>query len=149
RTSFENSRKITTIVFDKTGTLTIGKFEVSKTVSLKKEFNVNEIIRLAAALEQKSEHPIATGILQKAKDLKIPIPATENFNAITGKGVEANVEGKKVLVVSPGYLKERNIPLPAEFKANDTETVVFVIIDGDLAGYIALSDQIRPESASA
>ena len=138
RTAFENSRKITTIVFDKTGTLTVGKFEVSKIVSLKKELNENEIIRLAAALEQKSEHPIATGILQKAKDLSVTVPATENFNAITGKGVEAKVEGKKILVVSPGYLKENNINVPDGFTANDTETVVFVLINNELAGYIAL-----------
>jgi len=149
RTAFENARKITTIVFDKTGTLTVGKFEVSKIVSLQKDVNENEIIRLASALEQKSEHPIATGILQKVKDLSITIPATEDFNAITGKGVEASVEGKKILVVSPGYLKEKNIPVPDGFTANDTETVVFVIINDQLAGYIALSDEIRPESAEA
>ena len=149
RTAFENARKITTIVFDKTGTLTVGKFEVSKIVSLKNELKENELIRFASALEQKSEHPIATGIMQKVKDLKLAIPATENFNAITGKGVEATVEGKKILVVSPGYLKEKNISLPVDFKANDTETVVFVIINDELAGYIALSDEIRPESADA
>ena len=149
RTAFESSRKITTIVFDKTGTLTVGKFEVSKIVSLKSELSENEIIRLASALEQKSEHPIATGIMQKGKDLAIAVPSTENFNAITGKGVEATVEGKKILVVSPGYLKENNIPVPEGFTANDTETVVFVIINNELAGYIALSDEIRPESAEA
>lgn len=155
RTAFENARKITTIVFDKTGTLTVGKFEVSKIVSLQKEFNEKEIIRLASALEQNSEHPIATGILQKAKELSITIPATENFKAITGKGVEATVEGKKILVVSPGYLKENNLTTPESFTANDTETVVFVIVNpqdavhDQLAGYIALSDEIRPESAGA
>jgi Cu2+-exporting ATPase len=149
RTAFENARKITTIVFDKTGTLTVGKFEVSKIVSLKSELSENEIIRLASALEQKSEHPIATGIMQKGKDLSVTVPSTENFNAITGKGVEATVEGKKILVVSPGYLKENNIPVPDGFTANDTETVVFVIINNELAGYIALSDEIRPESAEA
>ncbi len=149
RTAFENARKITTIVFDKTGTLTIGKFEVSKIISLQKEFSEDEIIRLAAALEQKSEHPIATGILQKAKDLSITTPATENFNAITGKGVEATVEGKKILVVSPGYLTETNLAMPEGFTTNDTETVVFVIVNSQLAGYIALSDEIRPESAEA
>jgi Cu2+-exporting ATPase len=149
RTAFENARKITTIVFDKTGTLTVGKFEVSKIVSLKKEIDENEIIRLAAALEQKSEHPIATGILQKAKDLTITIPATENFNAITGKGVEATIEGKKILVVSPGYLKENNLATPEGFTAKDTETVVFVIANNAIVGYIALSDAIRPESAGA
>jgi len=156
RTSFENARKITTIVFDKTGTLTVGKFEVSKIVSLSPTLlerdgvrPENELIRLASALEQKSEHPIATGILQKAKSLSLTISAAQNFNAITGKGVEATVEGKKILVVSPGYLEEKNIAIPAGFKANDTETVVFVIINDALAGYIALSDEIRPESAEA
>src|SRR5664279_2542739 len=149
RTSFENARKITTIVFDKTGTLTIGKFEVSKVVSLNKEFSEKQIIRLASAPEQKSEHPIATGILQKAKDLSVSVPAAEGFHAITGKGVEAKVEGKNILVVSPGYLKEKNIAVPDGFKANDTETIVFVIVNNELAGYIALSDEIRSESAGA
>ena len=149
RTAFENARKITTIVFDKTGTLTVGKFEVSKIISLKIEISEEEIIRLASALEQKSEHPIATGILQKVKDLNITIPSTESFNAINGKGVEAMVEGKKVLVVSPGYLKENNIALPHSFVADDTETIVFLIVDNSLSGYIALSDVIRPESTEA
>ncbi|MEO6455851.1 MAG: copper-translocating P-type ATPase [Ginsengibacter sp.] len=155
RTAFENSRKITTIVFDKTGTLTVGKFQVSKIVPLSfgeglgVRLTENEIIRLASALEQKSEHPIATGILQKAKELSITIPSIEKFNAITGKGVEATVDGKKILVVSPGYLKENNINVPDGFTANDTETVVFIIINNELAAYIALSDEIRPESAEA
>lgn len=149
RTAFENARKITTVVFDKTGTLTVGSFEVSKIVSLQKNLTDNDIIRLAAALEQKSEHPIATGILQKVKDLSIKIPEAENFNAMTGKGVTATVAGKNVLVVSPGYLKENNIKLPDGFIANDTETIVFVIIDSELSGYIALSDEVRPESAAA
>jgi len=149
RSAFENSRKITTIVFDKTGTLTVGKFEVSKIVSLKSKLTENEIIRIASALEQESEHPIATGILLKAKDLSIDIPSNENFKAITGKGIEATVEGKKVLVVSLGYLKENKIVVPDDFKADDTETVVFVLINNELAGYIALSDKIRPESAGA
>lgn len=149
RTAFENSRKITTIVFDKTGTLTVGKFQVSKIVSLKSGVSENEIIRLASALEQKSEHPIATGILQKAKDLTIRIPSTENFKAITGKGVEATVEGKKTVVISPGYLKENNIKIPDGFTANNTETVVFVMVNNELAGYISLSDEIRPESLEA
>ena len=145
----ENARKITTIVFDKTGTRTVGKVEVSKIVSRQKEVKENELIMLASALEQKSEHPIATGIIQKAKNLSLTVPATENFNAITGKGVKATVEGKKILVVSPGYLKEKNIAIPDSFKSNDTETIVFVIINDTLAGYIALSDEIRPESAEA
>ncbi|MGN6295159.1 MAG: copper-translocating P-type ATPase [Ginsengibacter sp.] len=149
RTAFENSRKITTLVFDKTGTLTIGKFEVSKVVSLQNGLSENELIRIASALEQNSEHPIATGIMQKVKDLKLAVPGTSDFKAITGKGVEAMVEGKKVKVVSPGFLKENNIPLPANYKTDAAETVVFVVIENILAGYIALSDEIRPESLEA
>jgi P-type Cu2+ transporter len=149
RTAFENARKITTIVFDKTGTLTVGKFEVSKVIPLQKGLNTEGVIRLAAALEQKSEHPIATGILQKAKDLGIVIPETSNFKAITGKGVEATIEDKKIMVISPGYLKENNMPLPEGFTSNDMETVVFVLSENQIVGYIALSDKIRPESAEA
>ncbi len=149
RSVFENARKITTVVFDKTGTLTVGKFEVTKIVSLQTDLTENEIIRFASSLEQKSEHPIAAGIIQKAKELSLTIPSTENFNAITGKGVEATINGKKIMVVSPGYLKENNIIIPTRFTSNDTETVVFVIIDNILAGYIALSDKIRPESTEA
>jgi P-type Cu2+ transporter len=149
RTAFENSRKITTVVFDKTGTLTVGKFQVSKIVSLQNGMSENELLSLASALEQKSEHPIATGILQRVKELSVSIPPAENFNAITGKGVEGTVEGKKIVVVSPGYLKENNISLPGGYSTNEIETVVFIIINNVLSGYIALSDEIRPESSKA
>jgi Cu2+-exporting ATPase len=149
RAAFENARKITVVVFDKTGTLTVGKFEVSKVVPLQKGMDEKEVIRLAAALEQRSEHPIATGILQKAKELSVVVPPAENFTAITGKGVEATVEGKTVLVVSPGYLTENKLAVPEGFSAGVAETVVFVIADGAAAGYIALSDKIRPESSGA
>lgn len=149
RTAFENARKITTLVFDKTGTLTVGKFEVSNIVSLTGDLSETEILKYAVALEQNSEHPIATGIMQKAKNLSVTVPTVINFNAITGKGVEAIVEGNEVKVVSPGYLKEYNISFPGNFKADETETVVFVLVNKSLAGYIALSDSIRPESAEA
>jgi P-type Cu2+ transporter len=77
------------------------------------------------------------------------VPAAENFAAMTGKGVEATIEGKKILVVGPGYLTENKLAFPEGFMAADAETVVFVIVEGVLAGYIALSDEIRPESAEA
>ena len=149
RTAFENARKITTLVFDKTGTLTIGKFEVSKIITTSEELSEKELLRYTAALEQNSEHPIATGIIQKANDLSIQITAAENFNAITGKGIEATFEGKDIKVVSPGYLSDKRIAIPDNFQADATETVVFVLVNSKLAGYISLSDQIRPESAEA
>ena len=149
RTAFENARKITTLVFDKTGTLTIGKFEVSKIITTSEDLSEKELLRYTAALEQNSEHPIATGIIQKANDLFIQITAAENFNAITGKGIEATFEGKDIKVVSPGYLSDKRIAIPDNFQADATETVVFVLVNNKLAGYISLSDQIRPESAEA
>jgi Cu2+-exporting ATPase len=149
RTAFENARKITTLVFDKTGTLTIGKFEVSKIITTSEELSEKELLRYTAALEQNSEHPIATGIIQKANDLSIQITAAENFNAITGKGIEATFEGKDIKVVSPGYLSDKSIAIPDNFQADATETVVFVLVNSKLAGYIFLSDQIRPESTEA
>ncbi len=149
RTAFENARKITTIVFDKTGTLTLGKFEVARIVSLQNDLDEKEIIRLASGLEQKSEHPVATGILQKAKEFGVVIPATENFVAITGKGVQAMVEGKDIKVVSPGYLKENNLLFHDNYTTDTAETIVFLVINNIAAGYIALADKIRPESAEA
>jgi P-type Cu2+ transporter len=149
RTAFENSRKITTIIFDKTGTLTFGKFEVARIKCLISDYNENEIIRLAAALEQNSEHPIATGIISKAKDLSIIIPQVNNFNAITGTGIEGEVEGKNIKVVSPGYLEQNNIPQPESYTTANAETIVFIIVNGQLAGFISLADKIRPESANA
>ena len=149
RTAFENARKITTLVFDKTGTLTVGKFAVSRIVILQNDLKENDLVRLASALEQNSEHPIATGIIQKAEELSVSIPAVENFKAITGKGVEATVNGKAVKVVSPGYLKENNILLPENAGSDLAETTVYVLINNRLSGYISLADTVRPESADA
>jgi Cu2+-exporting ATPase len=148
RTAFENSRKITTLVFDKTGTLTRGEFGVTR-VETTGTLSKNELLQYAAALEQSSEHPIAVGIIQKTKNEKLEILKAENFNAITGKGVEAKVNGRDVKVVSPGYLKEKGITIPANSSSSEAETIVFILINDQLAGYIALADEIRPESKSA
>src|SRR2546423_970414 len=112
RTAFEESRKITAIVFDKTGTLTKGEFGVSRVESLSKNYSADEVLWLASTLEQNSEHPIGAGIVKKAQEKKIVIRKPENFKAITGQGVEATVEGKEVKVVSPGYLRDKNITVP-------------------------------------
>ncbi len=149
RTAFEESRKISALLFDKTGTLTKGDFGVTRIKSVNVSYSNDEILRLSSALEQSSEHPIAVGIIKKVKEDNITIPKPENFNAITGKGVEANVEGKQVKVVSPGYLRDEKITIPEDAYSDAAETVVFVLIEGQLAGYIALADEIRRESAEA
>lgn len=149
RTAFENSRKISLMIFDKTGTLTRGDFGVTRYGSFVETLKDTEILRLAGALEAKSEHPLAMGIMQKIKDEKIEVPEAANFNAITGKGIEAVVENKNVKVVSPGFLAEKKIEIPSEAFTNEAETVVFVVIDDKLTGYIAMSDEIRKESYEA
>lgn len=149
RTAFENARKITTLVFDKTGTLTTGEFGVSRVESLQKDLSGPELLRIAGALEVNSEHPIAEGIMMHIKEKEIDLPEASGFNAITGKGVEATVEGRSVKVVSPGYLEENRIELPGAAGNEAGETIVYVLIDDKLAGLIALSDQIRPESKAA
>ena len=147
RTAFENSRKITTLVFDKTGTLTRGEFNVVRYESLNSKFTKEDVLTLAATLEQNSEHPIATGIIRKSKELKQQLPPLKDFKAITGKGIQASVNGKGVKVVSPGFLKENN--LRGHDSSSKAETSVFVVVDNVVAGFVSLADEIRPESAEA
>ncbi|MCA6438809.1 MAG: copper-translocating P-type ATPase [Chitinophagaceae bacterium] len=149
RTAFENARKITTLVFDKTGTLTVGKFQVVRYVTHNDKYTQEQVLQYAAALEQNSEHPIATGITAKAKELNLELPAVIGFEAITGKGITGVIDRKDVMVVSPGYLKEKFSFLTKEDMVKSEETLVFVLIDDDIAGSIALADEIRPESAEA
>ena len=149
RTAFENSRLITTMVFDKTGTLTKGIFGVTRVEVISSGLTEVELLEYAAALEQFSEHPIAQGIVTFAKERTVIVPKTENFNAITGKGVEASVLGARVKVVSPGYLRDQKIEIPATAYSDQAETVVFVIVNDELAGLIALADEVRPESLEA
>ena len=149
RTAFEESRKISALLFDKTGTLTKGDFGVTRIQSVDDNYSQDEVLRLASALEQSSEHPIAVGIIKRAQKEKVTIPNPLNFHAITGKGVEATVEDKPVKVVSPGFLRDNNIPIPKDAYSDAAETVVFVLIEEKLAGYIALADEIRSESQEA
>ncbi|MFZ1524331.1 MAG: copper-translocating P-type ATPase, partial [Saprospiraceae bacterium] len=148
RTAFENARLITTIIFDKTGTLTKGSHELQEVKVLSPKYYDEELLRLASGIEQHSEHYIAAGLLRKVKELNITIPKSENFNYLPGKGLEGKVEGKEIKVVGPNYLKEQNISITEE---NDdfTGTVVYILIDKDVAGYFTFSDQIRESSFEA
>ena len=148
RDGFEQARNIQAVLFDKTGTLTQGKFGVTDVVTLNGKVNEEELLRYAAAVEARSEHPIAKGIAASVQEI---LPA-EGFKAMPGKGASAIVNGKVVMAVSPGYLRENNIswndPRPEQL-ASQGKTVIFVLIDGELTGAIALADIIRPESRQA
>jgi Cu2+-exporting ATPase len=148
RAAFEKARNIQAIIFDKTGTLTEGKFGVTDTVVLDNSIDEAELLKYAASVEAHSEHPIAKGITSSTDDT-FPV---QNFKSITGKGAEGDVNGKKVKVVSPGYLREQNTPINDERIENlssQGKTVVFVLLDEKISGAIALADIIRPESKEA
>ncbi len=149
RTAFENARKITTIIFDKTGTLTKGEFGVTRFESTSEEHSKEDVLKMAAALESNSEHPIAAGIILKVKELELKIEEVKKFKNITGKGITALLNEKSVSIVSPGYLKEKNISLPEGDFNDESETVVFVLIDDKLIGFIALADEIRSDAFEA
>jgi P-type Cu2+ transporter len=140
------------VVFDKTGTLTEGRFGVSRVIPLG-DVGEDDILRLAAAIESRSEHPIAQGIVAAAEEKDIDFPPPDDFEAIAGKGARGKVEEKLIKVVSPGYLKENNIALdekaPFEEASEEGETVVFVLSDDRPIGAIGLSDIIREESREA
>ena len=149
RTAFENSRNITTILFDKTGTLTQGSHTVAEVMTFSEQISKKEMLRLAAGVEQNSEHYIAQGILKKAKEENITVPPSESFNYLPGKGLEGKVEGEEIKVVGPNYIKEFNIIVPANTAEEEVETAVYVMVAGEVVGFITLRDQLRPESAEA
>lgn len=149
RTAFENARKITTLVFDKTGTLTKGNFNVVHYKMLNQVYTAKEMLKIAASAEQNSEHPIALGIVRAAKNQEIVLLSIENFQAITGKGVSAQVDGKNIKVVSPNYLIENRISLSDEILSNRAETIVVVLANEEPIGLISLADEIREESFAA
>jgi P-type Cu2+ transporter len=148
RTAFENARLITIIIFDKTGTLTKGSHELQEVKILNKAFDENELLRLASGIEQHSEHYIAAGLMRKVKELKIEIPKSEKFNYLPGKGLEGTVEGKEIKVVGPNYLKEQYINI-TDTTDDFTGTVVYILIEKEVAGYFTFSDQIRESSFEA
>lgn len=148
RTAFENARRITAMVFDKTGTLTEGKFGVSRIQPLLSAYTENNLLATAAALEQESQHPIAQGIVAAAKAAGVTFPAVSNFASITGKGITGDINGKKISIASPGYLAEKQITIPKEANGSASETIVFILENDQLLGFIALSDKIRPDTAA-
>ncbi|MAO19215.1 MAG: heavy metal translocating P-type ATPase [Phycisphaerae bacterium] len=151
RTAFERGKDLDAIVFDKTGTLTEGRFGVTDIIPLG-ERSEEELLRLAASLESQSEHPIAEGVVRGARERKVEFPAPSEFRAIPGRGAEAVVDGIRLRIVSPGYLREHDMVVTDErvrTVADQGKTVVYLIIDGAVEGAIALADIIRPESREA
>jgi len=150
RAAFEQARNLDTVVFDKTGTLTEGRFGVTDVLVFEGQ-GEEEVIRQASAVEQYSEHPIAAGILEAANDRGLDVPEGSNFEALTGEGVRATVDGREVRVLSPGAAADA-VDLPehdAERLGDQGKTVVYVLVDGTAIGALALADIIRDASREA
>ena len=139
---------IDTVVFDKTGTITVGKPVITDIVG-----DAKKVLTIAASLEESSEHPLASAILQKAKDKEISTVKVEKFEAIEGKGVRANYNGQVAFVGSNRLLVDvnisREIASRAEKLQNEAKTVVYVGLDGKIIGLVAIQDVPKPSSKDA
>jgi Cu+-exporting ATPase len=146
--ALERFEKVDTLLVDKTGTLTEGKPRVVE-IKAAPGFTEEEVLRLAAGLEQASEHPLAIAVLSAAKERGLKRPAVSAFEAITGRGVAGGIEGREVLVGSAALLRERGID-PAGLDVTTTaRTTMYVAVDRRAAGVIAVSDPIKQFAADA
>ncbi|TDM00829.1 copper-translocating P-type ATPase [Macrococcus carouselicus] len=148
RPQFEKARKINAVIFDKTGTLTEGKFGVTD-IQTFNNIDENILLSYAATIENDSEHPIARGILNEAKLKELELFEMSNFNSITGVGIEGTIDDKQVKVVSPGYVRKQKIDFDDKnFNkwSEQGKTVVFLLVNEELAGAIALADKIKESS---
>ncbi|HAF84860.1 MAG TPA: cadmium-translocating P-type ATPase [Sphaerochaeta sp.] len=150
RLAFEQARNLDAIVFDKTGTLTKGEFGVTDMHPI--DISEEQLLTIAYSVETNSDHPIAQGIVRKGEKLSLKAKKVSDFQSLNGKGLEATIEGKKIHVVSPGYLKAEKIAFDEkayEQLASQGKTVVFVVEDKKLLGFIALADQIHDHAKKA
>ncbi|MGQ0558032.1 MAG: copper-transporting P-type ATPase [Sphingosinicella sp.] len=150
--ALERMERIDTLVIDKTGTLTLGKPRLVA-VEAVPGFKDTEVLGLAAALERGSEHPLAAAIVAGAGERGVEIPAADDFDSLTGKGVAGHVAGRPVVLGNRSLLEERGVdPSPlaaaADARRAEGEGVMFAAIDGRLAGFIAVADPVK-ESAPA
>jgi len=152
--SLERLEKVDTLVVDKTGTLTEGKPRLIDILPVA-GFDAKEFLRLAASLEQNSEHPLAAAIVQGARKQEISLDDVKNFRSVTAGGVVGDVAGREVLVGKPDFLRNEKItglePLEATAVKlqEDGKTVMFVAIDGKPAGLLAVADPIKDTTAQA
>jgi Cu2+-exporting ATPase len=151
RQAFETAKDLQAVVFDKTGTLTEGRFGITDIVSLS-DADKDEILRLASSLEALAEHPIAKAVLDGAQEKGLSIEPAEQFQLISGEGIEGLVEGRVLKVASPGYLREKGIAVHderIEQLQHEGKTVVFLLEEETALGVLALADVVRPESKEA
>lgn len=151
RAQFEEARNINTIVFDKTGTLTQGQFGVTN-IDVQNGYTEEDVLTLAASVEAQSEHPIAKGIVREGEIRDVQFQKVTNFQSLTGEGLQATVNNKSILVVSPGYVNKQKMDYNHTLFnkwSSEGKTVVFVIAEEQLVGMIASSDIVRDTAKQA
>lgn len=151
--AIELLRKVDTLVVDKTGTLTEGRPKLV-TIEPAAGLDSNELLRLAASLERASEHPLAAALVRGAEERGIAIAAAESFESLTGRGVRGRVDGREVALGNQKLLEEMHADAgafgaQAEALRGDGQTVMFVLVDGKVAGLVGVADPIKPTTAEA
>jgi Cu+-exporting ATPase len=151
--ALEAARHITTIVLDKTGTLTRGKPAVTGLVSTNGLVEL-DVLRLAAAAELGSEHPLGEAIVARARELDLQLPVADHFQAIAGRGVQAMVDGRELLLGNRALMRSSGVHLDglverAEAFALAGATPMYLAVAGEVAGFIAVADTLKPESREA
>ena len=151
--ALEAAYQLDTIVLDKTGTITVGKPSLTDLLPLS-AFNRSDLLQLLASAEQHSEHPLAQAILAAAEEEGLDLLPVSHFEAIVGRGLLAQVEGRQILVGNESLMKEKNIDSSAFQEqllelSQEGKTAMFVAIDGQLAGILAVADEMKSSSLSA
>ncbi len=154
RLALERARNLDMVIFDKTGTLTRGAPAVSD-IAAAPGITEGDLIGQAAAVESNSEHPLGKAIVAEAKARSVTQPSATDFKALPGRGAEALVQGRRVVVGGPRLLSEANVLVPSEVEkltaawVSEGKTVLYAVSQGRLLGAFAAEDEIRPESAEA
>ncbi|MGK9368384.1 heavy metal translocating P-type ATPase [Melioribacter sp. Ez-97] len=151
--ALETAQKLDTIVLDKTGTITEGKPSLTDVIAVN-GFDKNTVLALSASAEKASEHPLAEAIVKGAADKNLELYDPKNFNAIPGHGIEAEINGRKVLLGNLKLMKKFNIDLGelqsvSESLADEGKTPMYVAIDNKAAGIVAVADVIKKDSKDA
>jgi len=151
--ALERSHKIRTVLLDKTGTLTQGEPKVTDVITIPSS-SQEEVLRLAASAERGSEHPLGEAIVRAASERKVELAPVSDFNAVPGHGVEALVEGKKIILGNLRLMREKGFSLNGlEEEANRLwekgKTVMFLGIDSQVVGIIAVADTLKPNTKAA
>ncbi len=148
--ALEIAHRVTTVVLDKTGTITRGEPQVTDVIA--RGVSEDELLRLTAAAERSSEHPLGSAIVAHAWERSLVLTQPQEFSAVAGHGIQARIDGREVLVGNAKLLRERGITpdeLTAQSLADEGKTPVFVAVDGTFAGVIAIADSPKESSREA